>query len=105
MPAVDELRRFGYDVLTTLEAGKAGQAISDEDVLQFAHEQQRILITLNRKHFIRLHHQQPNHAGIIVCTFDPDFVGLARRIRVAIEGIGGNADPSGQLLRVNRPIS
>ena len=51
MPTVEELRRLGCDVLTTVEAGKAGQAISDEQVLEFAREQQRVLVTLNRKHF------------------------------------------------------
>jgi hypothetical protein len=112
MPAVQELRRLGCDVLTTVEAGKADQAISDEQVLEFAREQQRILVTLNRKHFIRLHGQYRDHAGIIVCTFDPDFAGLAQRIRAAIdssegmegtEGIEGNAQLAGQLIRVNRP--
>jgi Domain of unknown function (DUF5615) len=34
--AVEALREFGHDVLTTLEAGKAGQAILDDEVLQFA---------------------------------------------------------------------
>lgn len=106
MPTVEELRRLGCDVLTTLEAGKAGQAISDEQVLEYAREQKRILITLNRKHFIRLHRLHPDHAGIIVCTFDPDFVGLAQRIQAAIEGMEGNegnAQFAGQLVRVNRP--
>ena len=103
MPAVEELRQLGYDVLTTLEAGKAGQAIPDEAVLEFAREQHRILVTLNRKHFIRLHRLHPDHAGIIVCTFDPDFVGLAQRIRAALKGIESNAELVSQLVRVNRP--
>jgi len=103
MLTVEELRRLGYDVLTTLEAGKAGQAVPDEDVLEFAREQQRVLVTLNRKHFIRLHRLHPNHAGIIVCTFDPDFAGLAQRVRAAIEVIGGNTELASQLVRVNRP--
>ena len=103
MLAVEELRGLGYDVLTTLEAGKAGQAVPDEDVLEFAREQQRVLVTLNRKHFIRLHRLHPDHAGIIVCTFDPDFTGLAQRIRAAIEDIGGNTELASQLIRVIRP--
>ncbi len=99
-PVVEELRRFGHDVLTVLEAGKADQALSDEAVLTFATSQQRAVLTLNRKHFIRLHQEHQDHAGIIVCTYDPDFVGQAARIHQAI------ASPmaiSGQLLRVNRP--
>jgi hypothetical protein len=35
-PAVDALHELGHDVLTTLDSGKAGQAISYEDVLAFA---------------------------------------------------------------------
>jgi len=31
-----------------------------------------VLITFNRKHFIHLHKRNPEHYGIIVCTFDPD---------------------------------
>jgi hypothetical protein len=67
---VEALRQLGHDVLTTMESGKAGQAISDEAVLAFAATEQRVLVTLNRKHFIRLHTLQPDHAGIVVCTFD-----------------------------------
>jgi predicted nuclease of predicted toxin-antitoxin system len=108
MPAVTELRLLGYDVLTTMEAGMAGQAIPDEEVLDFARKQRRVLVTLNRKHFVHLHQLQPDHSGIIVCTFDPDFVRLARRIDAAIEsiiGTEGSAQLSGQLVRVNRPVS
>lgn len=35
-PAVEKLRAFGHDVLTVLEAGKAEQAIPDNEVLAFA---------------------------------------------------------------------
>ena len=71
-PAAEELRRLGHDVLTVQEAGDSGPAVSDEKVLDFATEQGRAVITLNRKHFLRLHQVQPTHSGIIVCTFDPD---------------------------------
>lgn len=101
LPVVDALRRLGHDVLTTLDAGQAGQALPDETVLQFAASQNRILLTLNRKHFIRLHEQAPGHAGIIVCTVDPDFTGQAERIDVALRSCQTFA---GQLVRVNRPV-
>jgi hypothetical protein len=48
LPAVEELRRSGHDVLTSYESGRAGQAVPDEDVLAFAGAEARILITLNR---------------------------------------------------------
>jgi len=54
LPAVEELRRLGHDVLTSYESGRAGQAIPDEDVLAFAVAEARILITLNRKHFVTI---------------------------------------------------
>ncbi|MEN8217143.1 MAG: hypothetical protein ABFS56_12400 [Pseudomonadota bacterium] len=59
-------------------------------------------MTINRKHFIRLHRLQHEHAGIIVCTFDPNFVRQAIRIHEAIEL---KAPLLGQLIRVNRPAS
>jgi hypothetical protein len=94
------LRAFGYDVLTTAEAGNAGQAIPDEAVLRFAIQSSRAVITLNRRDFIRLHVAVPSHAGIIVCTQDPDVVGQARRVHEALSAAG---TLTGQLLRVNRP--
>ncbi len=77
LPVVEELRRLGHDVLIMYETGQAGQAIPDETVLVLAKREQSALLTPNRKHFIRLHTLQPDYAGIIVCTFDPDFRGQA----------------------------
>ncbi len=77
LPVVAELRRFVHDVLTTYESGRAGMAVPDEEVLAFTIAEKRILLTINRKHFICLHRQQPDHTGIIVCTFDLDFTALA----------------------------
>jgi hypothetical protein len=100
LPVVEELRKAGHDVLTVAETGKAEQAWPDEDVLDFAAHDDRALLTLNRKHFVRLHKQQPVHGGIIVCTFDPDFIDQARRIDTASNAV---ASLLGQLIRVNRP--
>jgi len=100
LPVVEALRQLGHDVLTTLEAGKSDQAIPDDEVLTFACSESRALLTINRKHFIRLHREQPDHFGILVCTFDLDFTGQAERIHSAIEA---QPDLAGQLLRVNRP--
>ena len=100
LPVVDELRRLGHDVLTVLEAGKAEQAVPDEEVLAFATSVGRVVLTLNRKHFIQLHRKQSTHAGIVVCTFDPNFEQQALRIHEALQQ---TPDILGQLLRVNRP--
>ena len=59
--------RRGYDVLTSQEAGQANQSISDSDVLNFAHQRNRVVITLNRQDFIDLHKQGKSHSGIIIC--------------------------------------
>ena len=100
LPAVEELRRLGHDILTSSEAGKSGQAIPDEGVLKFVSSDKRALLTLNRKHFIRLHKRSSEHAGIIACTFDTDFSALANCI---LEAIKSQSNLSGQLIRINRP--
>jgi hypothetical protein len=100
LPVVEALRGLGHDVVTTLEAGKAGQAIPDDAVLAFATGEGRALLTLNRRHFIRLHARGLAHAGIILCTYDPDFAAQASRIDLAIRATPALA---GQLIRVNRP--
>ncbi len=97
---VEELRRLGHDVLTALEDGKANQSIPDEDLLARATEIGRTLLTINRLDFKRLHRQMPDHAGIIICTEDPDRVGQAQRVSASIAEAG---ELRGQLLRVYRP--
>ena len=54
LPVVEELRRLGHDVVTIQEAGRANQQFPDKKVLELAIKQNRAVITLNRKHFIRL---------------------------------------------------
>jgi Domain of unknown function (DUF5615) len=100
IPAAEELRRLGHDVLTIREAGNAGDALPDEAVLELATRQQRTLVTLNRRHFVRLHLARQDHAGIVVCTFDPDFLRQAQRIHEVLES---EPQLAGKLLRVQRP--
>jgi predicted nuclease of predicted toxin-antitoxin system len=100
LPVVEALREAGHDVVTVAETGKAGQAWPDDDVLEFATQDDRALLTLNRKHFIRLHRQDAHHAGIVVCTVDADFLGQAGRVH---EAITSRPDLHGELIRVNRP--
>ena len=84
--AVSELRRLGHEVLTTLEAGNANAAVPDAEVLAFAVAQRRILVTNNRRHFLRLHQDRSeDHAGIVLCTFDLDFAGQYVQIRPVFE--------------------
>ena len=99
-PVVEELRRLGHDVLTVAETGKANQKMTDEQVLDFAISETRAVLTLNRKHFFRLHRERASHAGIVACTFDTDFIALASRIQAGISDI---PDLDGQVIRVIRP--
>ena len=99
-PVVEALRRMGHDVVTVADAGKAGQALTDKAILAFAAADQRAVVTLNRRHFVRLHASEPNHAGIIVCSLDLDFDGQAARIDQAV---GTQQSLVGRLIRVNRP--
>ena len=94
------LRRLGHNVLTIQEAGYSDQRIPDNEVLAFATQHERAVITMNRRHFVVLHHRQPDHAGIIVCTQDTDIEGQALRVHRAVEAAGVLA---GNLIRVNRP--
>ncbi len=102
LPVVEELRRLGHDVLTMLEDSKANQSISDEEVLALAVASNRVLLTINRKHFIALHRRSADHSGIVVCKFDPNFAGQAARIQAAVEAV---TELAGQLIRVNRPAT
>jgi hypothetical protein len=97
-PVVALLRNLGQDALTIQEAGNAGD--DDPEVLAFAVNNDRAVMTQNRRHFIRLHTQQPNHAGIIVCTHDKNLERLATRIN---DAIAGEENLRGKLIRVNRP--
>jgi hypothetical protein len=100
LPVVEALRRLGHEVLTIRDAGRAEEAVPDAEVLAEASGDQRAILTLNRKHFIRLHHERPEHSGIIACTFDADFERQAQRIHQTLEA---HSNLRGQLLRINRP--
>jgi len=97
---VKELHNLGHDALTAFEDGKANLLIPDEVVLERATELKRIVLTLNRKDFKKLHNQNPTHTGIVIRTEDIDFTGQAKRIDKTLK----DADEiKGQLIRVYRP--
>jgi predicted nuclease of predicted toxin-antitoxin system len=98
---VENLIFLGHDVLTVQAAGNANLRIPDEQVLDFATSKDRVVVTLNRKDFKRLHRYQPNHAGIIICNDDANRSALAERINIAIL-----LEPvlSGKLISVVRPV-
>ena len=98
---VEGLRRRGHDVLTTQDTGQANRATPDDEVLGFAISRDRVMVTLNRRHFIALHEKSAGrHRGIVVCTYDPDFDALAARIDSVL---ASNDIWEGRLARVTRP--
>ena len=98
LPVVQILRDFGHNVLTVQEAEKTGD--SDAEVLAFAVNENRAVLTQNRRHFIKLHLEKANHNGIIVCTEDRDLKSLAQRIN---DVVSQQESLSNKLIRVNRP--
>lgn len=93
------LRTMGHDVLTVQEAGNANQGIPDSEVLAFAINDNRTVLTLNRFDFIKLHRLDPNHSGIIICTNDKDRNRMATRIN---EAISQEENLQGKLIRVTK---
>lgn len=102
LQVVECLRQLGHDVLTAFEAGNANQRVPDDQVLNFASAQKRILLTFNRKDFFKLHKSGVRHSGIVACTYDPNYAGLALRIQESIQNIDSFEN---QLLRVYRSNS
>jgi uncharacterized protein with PIN domain len=99
LPVAVALRAKGHDVLTVQESAGQRPRLTDEEVLEFAARERRIVLTLNRKHFIRLHAARPGHSGIIVCSSDPDFQAQAERIH---EILRADSPLEARLVRVNR---
>ena len=89
LPTIDALRSLGHVVITAHEADLANRATPDQEVLEYARSNGLALLTLNRRHFMRL-----------LCSFDPDFERQAQRVHAMIEAEGA---PAGKLLRVTRP--
>lgn len=99
LPVVRRLRELGHDVLTVVEDGKGNRRYPDALVLRDATESGRAVVTLNRVDFRQLHNENPRHAGIVLCTYDPDFAGQATRIH---ELLSSREEMTGGLLRVYR---
>jgi predicted nuclease of predicted toxin-antitoxin system len=97
---ISALRKLGHNVLTVSEAGQANQRIPDTEVLAYATQLHRAVITLNRNDFIQLHKVVKKHAGIIVCREDHKHPHqLAQRIHAQLLTY---ASLDNQLVRVNK---
>jgi len=96
--AVKILRKMGYDIKTTQEAGKARKGIDDKTQLLYAVSEERAILTHNHRDFYRLHANN-EHSGIISCTHNRDYQQLAQRID---EQIREAQQLDNQLIRVTR---
>ncbi len=97
---IEKLRQLNYNVLTSIEAGQANQSISDENVLKFAQETDRIVLTFNRDDFIFLHKQGKAHSGIIICKEDRDYKGQVQTIHEFI--LQDDRALHGRLIRIKK---
>ncbi len=102
LPVVEGLRTLGHDVLTIQEDGKANRRVPDEDVFSVAIADRRAVLTMNHRHFVRLHLESSSHFGIVTCTYDPDFERQARRVHETIEEY---ETLDGELIRAKRRAS
>jgi len=96
---IEELRRLDYDVLTSYEAQQANKSISEEKVLKFAQERNKIIITLNRDDFVSLHQQGEAHSGII-CKDNRDYKGQVQVIDEFI--LQDDRSLQGRLIRIKK---
>lgn len=98
-PVVLILRSLGHDVITVQEDGLAG---SDDDVvLARAHSLGRIVLTLDRRDYERLHRTGQMHSGILSATDDKDHTALAHRVHSAMLQVTRGC----WCIRVNKPPS
>jgi predicted nuclease of predicted toxin-antitoxin system len=97
---VQILRSYGHDILTSYEAGQANQGIPDLEVLIFATNQNRVLMTFNRDDFIELHRSGINHSGIIVCKDDHDYEGQAKFVNDFLQS--QTTELSDRLIRIQK---
>jgi predicted nuclease of predicted toxin-antitoxin system len=83
--ASTHLQNLGYDLITLTDLGLAQIGMPDPEVLKKATALNRCVITFNRLDFIKLHKASNQHAGIIVCTYNPDNKQLAQKIHQSIQ--------------------
>jgi Domain of unknown function (DUF5615) len=95
----EHLRSLDCDVLTSYDASQANQGIPDDEVLRFATEQNRAVITFNRDDFVALHRGGKHHAGIIVCKDDRDYLGQVTILHAYLQQVDSLVD---RLIRIKK---
>jgi hypothetical protein len=98
-PATIALRRLGHDIVGLEETGRLSRWSRDDEILEVARDSRRALLTLDHRSFTHQVFHHTSHSGIIICTFDPNFIGLAHRIHALLSG---HAHLDGHVIRVGR---
>ena len=70
MRLIRVLNTFGHDVLTINDLGMAGTV--DSEVLAFARQSDRVVLTRNCRDFRELHDANPTHSGILLVYMSSD---------------------------------
>ncbi|MEB3231496.1 MAG: DUF5615 family PIN-like protein [Leptolyngbyaceae bacterium] len=98
------LRQLGHNVLTSYDAGQANQGIPDDQVLAFAQQEHRTVITLNRDDFLKLHRSGIQHSGIIICKSDRDYFGQVQALHTYLQNqnLQNQHDLMNRLIRVKK---
>ncbi len=85
----EQLRKYGFDVTSTLEAGMV--EASDAEQLAYSADSQRAIVTFNHRDFAVLHEQymatQLDHWGIVLSTEETNDV-LRRRLLRLLNSLG-----------------
>ena len=100
-PAVEELRVRGHDVLTAQEDGQT--AMPDAVILARTFALGRVVLTHNRRHYVRLHHRGAAYVGILAASQDSDHLALASRIGRSADTIRNCPRSSGVLHTIIDP--
>ncbi|MBI1935337.1 DUF5615 family PIN-like protein [Candidatus Woesearchaeota archaeon] len=77
LPAVKALKRLGVDIVSIHDVGMRGH--EDEEILDFAKENERAIITQDTD-FLRLHAKNFENAGIVFLTKPLDVSELIKEI-------------------------
>lgn len=99
-PVVEHLRRRGHDVVTMKDLGQSGAGCSDEQVLQYAANEGRVILTMDRRDFRSLHRSGVSHSGMVICTFNPDWSNFAAQIDQTLQSV---PRLTGELMQVRQP--
>lgn len=97
---VRRLRVLGHDVLMAREAGRADLGIGDPDVLTWATQQGRAVLTINNWDYRKQHLRGQKHAGVVSITDDRDEAAQAARVDAAVRALPSLEN---QYLRVTKP--